>query len=167
MLEKISTTLIALIFLALFTALGNAVGVKIYNPTNPDFILVFYNGLVAMAVLGIVSLVGFVIGQLPGFKKLPVILWVSLLAGYISSPYFSFNGVRYDQFIIQLTSQISLLAVCTPVLAYAGLALGKDIEEFKKISWRIIPVALAVFTGTFIFAALIAQVTLHWEGVIP
>ena len=78
-----------------------------------------------------------------------------------SSPIF-----LYHKELVAITDQVSLLAVCTPVLAYAGLAIGKDLALFKNISWRIIPVSLAVFSGTFIFAALIAQVTLHWEGVI-
>ncbi len=161
-LDKVVMTLIALIFLALFTALGNAVGVTIYSSSTASFLEIFVKGLAAMGILGAVSLLGFIIGQFPGFKKLPVILWVSLIAGYISSEYFPYHNE-----MIQITNQISMLAVCTPVLAYAGLSLGKDIESFKQISWKIIPVALAVFTGTFVFAALIAQVTLHWEGVIP
>lgn len=162
MLNKIKETSILLCLLGIITALGNAVGMGLYNPNAGPLFFVFMDGIYAMIVLGIISLLGFLIGQVPKLDKLPVILWVSLVAAYVSSPYF-FLGEE----LVKITDKVSLLAICTPVLAYAGLALGKDLAQFKTISWRIIPVSLAVFSGTFIFAALIAQVTLRWEGVIP
>ena len=148
---KILETIFVLILVAIIMAAGNSVGYKI------DII----SSLEALAVLAVISIVGFLLSKLPGLKKFPVILWVSIVAAVASSPIFP-----YHKELVAITDQVSLLAVCTPVLAYAGLAIGKDLALFKNISWRIIPVSLAVFSGTFIFAALIAQVTLHWEGVI-
>ena len=148
---KIFETIFVFILVAIIIAAGNTVGSHI------DFI----SSLEALAVLVIISIVGFLISKLPGLNKFPVILWVSVVAAIMSSPIFP-----YHQEIVAITDQVSLLAVCTPILAYAGLAIGKDLALFKNISWRIIPVSLAVFSGTFIFAAIIAQVTLHWEGVI-
>ncbi|MBI0029250.1 hypothetical protein H3S88_11170 [Gilliamella sp. B14448G11] len=148
---KILETIFVLILVAIIMAAGNSVGYKI------DIISSFE----ALAVLAVISIVGFLLSKLPGLKKFPVILWVSVVAAVVSSPIFP-----YHTELVAITDQVSLLAVCTPVLAYAGLAIGKDLALFKNISWRIIPVSLAVFSGTFIFAALIAQVTLHWEGVI-
>ena len=49
---------------------------------------------------------------------------------------------------VEETSQVTFLATTTPVLAYAGLSLGKDLGAFRRLSWRIIPVALAVTAGT-------------------
>ena len=148
---KILETIFVLILVAIIMAAGNTVGYKI------DFML----SLEALFVLVVISIVGLLLSKLPGLKKFPVILWVSIVAAVASSPIFP-----YHKELVAITDQVSLLAVCTPVLAYAGLAIGKDLALFKNISWRIIPVSLAVFSGTFIFAALIAQVTLHWEGVI-
>ena len=148
---KILETIFVLILVAIIMAAGNSVGYKI------DII----SSLEALAVLAVISIIGFLLSKLPGLKKFPVILWVSVVAAVASSPIFP-----YHKELVAITDQVSLLAVCTPVLAYAGLAIGKDLALFKNISWRIIPVSLAVFSGTFIFAALIAQVTLHWEGVI-
>lgn len=162
MTHKIFETIILLILLSIFTALGNAVSLSIYSHESITFIGHLTDGLIAMLILAIISLLGYLIGNLPKLNKLPVILWASLVAAYLSSPYFP-----YSTLLVDLTNKVSLLIICTPVLAFAGLALGKDLAQFKKISWRIIPVSLAVFTGTFIFAALIAQVTLKWEGVIP
>ena len=148
---KIFETIFVFILVAIIMAAGNTVGYKI------DLI----SSLEAVAMLVIISIVGLLISKLPGFNKLPVILWVSVVAAIMSAPIFP-----YHQEIVAITDQVSLLAVCTPILAYAGFAIGKDLALFKNISWRIIPVSLAVFSGTFIFAAIIAQVTLHWEGVI-
>lgn len=148
---KILETLFLLILVGIIVAAGNSVGYQI------DIV----NSLEALVVLVIISAIGFLLSRLPLLNKLPVILWVSVVAAFVSSPVFPWH----EKFIT-LTDQVSLLAVCTPVLAYAGLAIGKDLALFKRISWRIIPVSLAVFSGTFIFASLIAQLTLTWEGVI-
>ena len=58
------------------------------------------------------------------------------------------------------------LANALIVLAYGGLSLGKDIPAFKRLSWRIVPVALMVSSGTFICATIMAEIMLHLEGVI-
>jgi len=148
---KIFETIFVFILVAIIMAAGNTVGYHI------DFI----SSLKALGVLVIISIVGLLISKLPGLNKFPVILWVSVIAAIVSAPIFP-----YHEEIVAITDQVTLLAVCTPILAYAGLAIGKDLALFKNISWRIIPVSLAVFSGTFIFAAIIAQITLHWEGVI-
>ncbi|OCG58340.1 hypothetical protein A9G41_02805 [Gilliamella sp. Nev5-1] len=148
---KFLETIFLLILVAIIMAAGNTVGYKI------DFM----QSIEALSILVAISIVGYIISKIPLCNKLPVILWVSVVAAAASSPIFPFH-----EQIVSITDKVSLLAVCTPVLAYAGLAIGKDLALFKNISWRIIPVSLAVFSGTFIFAAIIAQITLHWEGVI-
>ena len=60
---------------------------------------------------------------------------------------------------------MGFLPITTPILAYAGLSLGKDMEGFKHLSWRIVPVALAVAAGSFICATALAEVMLHLEGI--
>ncbi|OCG76957.1 hypothetical protein A9G42_06540 [Gilliamella sp. Nev6-6] len=148
---KFLETVFLLILVAIIMAAGNTVGYKI------DFM----QSIEALSILVAISIVGYIISKIPLCNKLPVILWVSVVAATASSPIFPLH-----EQIVSITDKVSLLAVCTPVLAYAGLAIGKDLALFKNISWRIIPVSLAVFSGTFIFAAIIAQITLHWEGVI-
>ena len=53
------------------------------------------------------------------------------------------------------------------VLASIGIFIskGKDMEAFKALSWRIIPVALAVAAGSFICATVLAEIMLGLEGV--
>lgn len=151
MTKSIETT--ALFFLiGLIAAIGNTVGYKIP----------FLDSLTGVGIMALIATTGLVISRVPLLSKLPLLFWVSVVAIFVSTPLFPWaNG------LLAATSKMQFLAVCTPILAYAGLAIGKDLEMFKRISWRIVPVALAVFAGTFLFAALIAEFTLHWEGVIP
>ena len=67
--------------------------------------------------------------------------------------------------LLSYTKEVNFLAITTPILAYAGLSIGKDIEAFKQLSWRIVPVALAVAAGSFVCSAALAEVILHLEGI--
>ena len=91
----------------------------------------------------------------------PTVIWISVLALLVSSPIFPGN-----QWVASVTKHVSFMAITTPVLAYAGLSLGKDITKFKELGWRIIIVSLLVFTGTFVLATLFAQIMLHLNGTI-
>lgn len=158
-MKKMAEIAIIIVLVIIFTSLGDALGGSIYG--RGSFGAVFSDSLIAMALLGGMSFVAYLIAQISPLGKLPVIFWVSLIAAGLCSPLFP-----YDKEMIAMTGKISLAVISTTVLAFAGLSLGKDIDKFKAISWRIIPVSLAVFTGTFLFAALIGQVTLSWSGVI-
>ena len=58
--------------------------------------------------------------------------------------------------------RVSFLGLCTPILVYAGLSVGKDIDAFKRLSWRIVVVGLFVFVGTFMGSAVIAEAVLRY-----
>lgn len=114
-----------------------------------------------VAILAGIATIGAVISSLPYANKFPMVFWVSLVGVLISLP-----GMPGQPWVIEKTSHITFLATTTPVLAYAGLSLGKDLGAFRRLSWRIIPVALAVTAGTFICATALAQIVLHLEGLI-
>ena len=111
-------------------------------------------------VIVAIAFFGVVIQMLPGFNKLPVVFWVSLTAVIVSIPSFP-GGV----WIVEQTKHINFLATTTPILAYGGLCLGKDLEAFKRLSWRIVPVAMAVASGSFLCATALAELMLHLEGI--
>ena len=46
-----------------------------------------------------------------------------------------------------------------------NLIVESNMEAFKALSWRIIPVALAVAAGSFICATVLAEIMLGLEGV--
>lgn len=115
---------------------------------------------VGVLLLVAITAIGIFISHMPGFKLLPMVFWVSILAVIISLP-----GFPGGDWILSYTKQVGFLPITTPVLAYCGLSLGKDIEAFKRLSWRIVPVALAVAAGSFICATALAEVMLHLEGI--
>lgn len=149
--EKIIQYIVVIIIGAIITGFGNVMEGK----------SLLTDSMVGVFVLGIIAIVGGIIGYLPGLNKLPMVFWVSIVAVIVSIP-----GMPGQEWIIAKTSSVSFLATTTPVLAYAGLSLGKDLGAFRRLSWRIIPVALAVTAGTYICATAIAQLILHLEGVI-
>ncbi|MGL5513330.1 MAG: hypothetical protein ACRDBM_08905 [Sporomusa sp.] len=148
---KLLNMAIVLSLTGLFITVANIIGYKVD----------LYSSLLGIFVIVIIGLIGMAISQLPAFNKLPMIFWISVVAVIASLP-----GFPGSQWIIATTKKVQFLAITTPILAYAGLSVGKDIEMFKKLSWRIVPVALAVISGTFIFAAIIAQFMLKLEGAL-
>ncbi|TCS78375.1 hypothetical protein [Pectinatus cerevisiiphilus] len=116
--------------------------------------------LIGALLLAVIAAGGVFLARLPLLNKLPIVFWVSVLAVVLSVP-----GVPGAEWIVAKTKDINFLATTTPILAYAGLALGKEIEGFKKLSWRIVPICLAVSTGSFVCATLMAEIMLHLEGI--
>lgn len=149
--EKLTQFVIVICIAAIITAVGNVMDGK----------HLFSDSLVGVAILAVLATIGALISNLPYTNKLPMVFWVSLVGVIASLP-----GMPGQEWIIAKTSQVTFLATTTPVLAYAGLSLGKDLGAFRRLSWRIIPVALAVTAGTFICSTALAQLVLHLEGLI-
>ena len=149
--EQITQFIIVICIAAIITAVGNVMDGK----------HLFSDSLIGVAIMAILATIGGIIYHLPYANKLPMVFWVSLVGVIASLPI-----MPGQEWIITKTSQVTFLATTTPVLAYAGLSLGKDLAAFRRLSWRIIPVALAVTAGTFICASALAQIMLHLEGLI-
>ena len=95
------------------------------------------------------------------WKGLPSVAYIVTLGCIVTIP--GFPGAE------QLTawaSKVSFIGLCTPILAYAGIAICKDLDVFAKSSWRIVLVSVVVFIGTYIGSAIIAQVILKSIGQI-
>ena len=69
-------------------------------------------------------------------------------------------------YAIEQIGKIGLLPLCTPILAYAGISIGKDVDTFKKQGFAIVVVAIFTFAGTFLGSTIIAQIILKMTGVI-
>ncbi len=141
---------IALVLIGIMTIAGNTVGY--HMPVG--------EAAIGYAIMLIITLVGAGLTHVIPIK-LPMVFWVSIVALLVTAPISPIAKT-----VTFYTSKVDFLALCTPILAYAGLAIGKDLEAFKKMSWKIIVVALAVYTGTFLCAAVIAQIMLRFEGII-
>ncbi|MBX8497529.1 DUF3100 domain-containing protein [Pseudomonas cichorii] len=85
-------------------------------------------------------------------RKIPAVCTVSLVAMFLTSPACPFAAE-----ITRLTSSINMLAVITPMLAFAGLSVAKDLPAFRRLGWRIVLVSFLANFGTFIGAVLIAE----------
>lgn len=141
---------IAFTLMGIMTIAGNTIGYKMpVGEAAIGYIIMLVITLLGAGLTRVIPL------------KLPMVFWVSIVALVATAPISPIAAT-----ITSYTSKVDFLAICTPILAYAGLSIGKDIEAFKQMSWRIIVVALAVYTGTFLFATLIAEIVLRFEGVI-
>lgn len=110
--------------------------------------------LIALAFLGI-----WVGRVLPG--GIPGVAYVVTIACILTYP-----ALPTAAPITEAVKKVGFLQLCTPLLAYAGIAICKDLDVFAKSSWRITVVSCVVFIGTYIGSAVIAQVILKAIGQI-
>ncbi|MEE3214482.1 MAG: DUF3100 domain-containing protein, partial [Pseudomonadota bacterium] len=111
--------------------------------------------LPGMLILYAMTMLGLLITRFAPFY-LPGVAWVSLVSIAMTLPWFPGSG-----WIVEQLSAVSFLAIVTPVLAYAGLALSpREFTMFRQVGWKLIIVSLLVFTGTFVGSALVAQALL-------
>ena len=90
------------------------------------------------------------------WKGLPAVAYIVTLGCIVTIP-----GFPGSEMLTAYVSKISFIGLCTPILAYAGLAVGKDIDALKSQGWKIVVVGLFVFVGTFIGSAIIAEIVLR------
>lgn len=86
-------------------------------------------------------------------RKVPAVCWVSLVAMFLTSPWCPLAPQ-----ITAAHNAVGIMALITPMLAFAGLSIAKDIPAFRRLGWRIVVVSLIASFGTFIGAAFIAEV---------
>ncbi|MEQ6888768.1 DUF3100 domain-containing protein [Halomonas sp. CS7] len=111
--------------------------------------------LPGMLILYAMTMLGLVITRFAPFY-LPGVAWVSLVSIVMTLPWFPGNAWLTEQL-----SAVNFLAIVTPVLAYAGLALSpRELVMFRKAGWKLVIIAMLVFTGTFLASALIADLLL-------
>ncbi|WP_338448572.1 hypothetical protein R4Z09_20445 [Niallia oryzisoli] len=144
MLDKTYT----FILVGIIALIGNWIGYDI-SPID---------ALPGIVIIIIISILGIVIDKILPFH-IPVVVWVSVIAILITSPIFPGNA-----YFAEKTALVNFMALATPILAYAGLSFGKDLKEFKKLGWRIVVVSLVVYTGTFLFATVIAEIGFRITG---
>jgi hypothetical protein len=87
----------------------------------------------------------------------PAVGWVAVIGIVFSVPGF----FPWSEEFVAWSDKIPFLATATPVLAYSGIAFGKDWGKFKKIGWRGILVSFLVFAGTFVGSAAVAEMILR------
>lgn len=141
--------LILLIF-SVMSAIGNWVGYQ----------YPFEESLVGMLILCAITLIGMIIEKYVPYN-IPAIIYISIIGLLLAVPLCPISGS-----IIYYTSKVDLVSLTTILLAYAGVAMGKDLGEFKKVGIRGIIVTFFVIIGTYLGSAIIAQGVLMYTGII-
>ena len=118
------------------------------------------DSLIVLFIVGAMSLVAMAMAKfLPG--NIPAVAYVVTLACLLSYP-----GVPGSEYVNAYVKKVGFLQLCTPILAYAGVSIGKDLDAFAKSGWRIVVISCIVFIGTYIGSAVIAQCILKALGQI-
>jgi NhaP-type Na+/H+ or K+/H+ antiporter len=113
-----------------------------------------------LLILAVIALVGMMASKyLPG--GIPAAAYVVTIGCILTIP-----GFPGSDIINTYVKSVGFVALCTPILAYAGVAIGKDLDAFAKSGWRICVLAIVVFVGTYIASAIIAQAILKSLGQI-
>lgn len=92
--------------------------------------------------------------------KLPNMVYISLLSILFGVPGIS----PIAGYFVAEVNKINLLALCTPILAFAGISLGKDVDEFKKQGVGIVVVALITIAGTYLGGVIVSEMILRITG---
>lgn len=93
--------------------------------------------------------------NLPGFA------WGTLVAFFLTLPVSPLQKP-----ILEALSAYQFTLVGLPLLAFAGISVGEDLQVFKKLSWKIVIISFVVMASTYFGSALIAQLVMYWKGVI-
>ncbi len=139
-------TLVAWILIGAYGLIGNWLTYGVF----PDRSVILGMGIILGTVVA-----GWLIYLLCG-RKLPAVLWVSIIGMALTYP-----GTPYAAEVAALTGKLNFLALATPILAFAGLSVARDVPAFRRLGWRIVVVSFMANAGTFLGAALIAQFFLH------
>lgn len=129
------------------------------NWISGKFAAPFIEAIPGALILLSVATAGIVLGKL--VPRIPGIIWITLIGIALAV-----EGSPTAPYVVEAVGKIGLLPLATPVLAYAGVNMGKDWAEFKKVGWRGIVITCCVMVGTFVGSALIAHIILKMQGTI-
>lgn len=151
MLEKLIDWTLTLAIVAAMALLGNFIGYEVMP-------LAALPGMISLMVI---VLTGMIIHEVLPFKRLPAIAYIGLLAFILTIP-----GVPGAEKIAEWTAEVNLLALTTPILAYAGISIGNSWADFAKMGWKTIIIGMLVLLGTYLGSAVIAEIILRIQGIV-
>lgn len=144
-MQKFKTDMPALVVSLLFTIIS----CTICNILGEESL---GGSLAGMIVLTLITLVGYFLSYVVPAKKISAVLWISIISILIASPI-----SPVSDFVVKSVDKISINAIITPILAYAGIIIGKDWGAFKKVGTRGIIVSIFVIIGTFLISSLLGD----------
>ena len=144
-MQKFKTDMPALVVSLLFTIISSTICNILGEET-------LGGSLAGMIILTLITLVGYFLSYVVPAKKISAVLWISIIAIFIASPISPISD-----FVVKSVDNISINAIITPILAYAGIIIGKDWGAFKKVGARGIIVSIFVIIGTFLISSLLGD----------
>lgn len=140
--ENLGSIIMALVLSILFSVVCNIVGYDIGIAKS----------LPGLLILASVSLAGYVLSYVVPIKKISSVLWISFISIFIASPLSPVAGQ-----VISHVGNVSLMSLCTPILAYAGVLVGKDWSAFKELGIKAVIVSIVVMSGTFLVSSMLGD----------
>ncbi len=147
---KFRDSLIVLLITAAISLAGNFVGYKIS----------IIEAIPGILILVLIAFLGIVLAEIIPLK-LPSVAYIVTLSTILTIP-----GVPGAGLISNYTSKVNFLALTTPILAYAGIYTGENLDSLKKTGWRIAVLSVFVILGTYLGSAIIAHIILKAIGQI-
>lgn len=113
-----------------------------------------------LLLLAVVSIAGILLKE---FVKInvPAIVYTCILATILSLPCFP-----WYQAVINIMGGLQFNAILTPILAFTGISVGRDLSGFIKAGPKLLIVSILVFMGTYLSSAVISQIGLILTGQI-
>ena len=111
---------------------------------NPDSTPIQALTFVGLGFLWLFSMLGILISDLTKKIKVqfiqdfPILGWVSIV---------SIVFCLMSNFIVEAILAVDFLSITTPVLAFAGISVANQLVDLTKTSWKILIVAIFVFSG--------------------
>lgn len=120
------------------------------------------SGLLLSTVISFAMVfISLVLKNLVKKPNLPGFAWATLVSFFLTLP---ISPVQ--EFIISSMSSYSFSLVGIPLVAFAGIAVGDQLDVFKKLSWKIVIVSFVVMGSTYFFSAVIANAVLASKGML-
>lgn len=133
--------------------------VKIWK--NPDSTPIQSLTFVGLSFLWLFSILGIWISDMTKKIKVqfiqdfPILGWVSIV---------SIVFCLMSNFIVEAILAVDFLSITTPVLAFAGISVANQLVDLTKTSWKILIVAIFVFSGAYLLTTIVAQLGLTIAG---
>ena len=149
-MKNIGEYILLMFVIAIVSFIGNWVGYEIMS----------LEAAVGMSILVLIVVLGFVMKRLLPLN-IPSVVYVIAIGIVASLPETPWGGI-----VVSMTQNIELLAIATPILAYAGIAIGRSWTDFTKMGWRAMIVSFLVLTGTLLGSSIMAEIILRLQGII-
>lgn len=88
-------------------------------------------------------------------RAVPAVVWAISIGLLATASFLPFGTA-----VASTVEHLDFITVGVPALACVGLSLGRDVGMLKRLSWRVVIVALLTYSATFIAAAALAELVL-------